>query len=479
VQSLVSDFDIMADMKVFNTLGRELQELTLIKPGHVSFYHCGPTVYWTQHIGNMRGMVMADLIRRSLKYAGHEVTYVRNYTDVGHLTGDNDGDADAGVDRMEKASQRENKSPEEIARFYTEQFEADIEALNILPATHSPAATQYISQMIEMVQELLDKKFAYQTGLAIYFDISKANDYYALSGQSVDDLQTDAGHGDVHDDNKKNQTDFAIWFFKTGSHAQALQTWKNPFSETEGFPGWHIECSAMAKKLLGDTIDIHMGGIEHVPIHHTNEIAQSEAANGTTFANYWLHNEHLLVDSKKMSKSEGTSYSLRDIIDRGYSPLDLRYFFLQAHYRSKQNFTWDALEAAQTARVRLHNRIQKMSDGGSVFETFTSSFAETVYQDFNLPGALALVADVLKSDLSDADKRATILNFDQVFGLDLDTIIETVSEDVPQDVIDLVEQRKNARENKDWGESDRLRDEIDSAGYAVKDGPDGQEISIK
>jgi len=463
-------------IRIFNTLTKQEETFTPLSAGRVSFYHCGPTVYWTQHIGNMRGMILADLIRRSFAYLHYDVSYVRNYTDVGHLTGDNDGDADTGEDRMEKASKRENKSPEDIANFYITQFEQDTAALNILPATEKPKATEYIKEMQDMVQVLLDKGIAYQTPLAIYFDTSKTKDYYALSGQSAEALRNEAGQGDVSDREKRNPTDFALWFFKVGVHKRALQTWTNPFSETEGFPGWHIECSTMAKKLLGDTIDLHMGGIEHIPIHHTNEIAQSECANDTKFVNYWLHNEHLLVDGSKMSKSEGTGYALSEITDKGYSPLDLRYFFLQAHYRSKQNFTWEALEAAQRARTRLVGKLAKMDTAvGNVDTEYKKRFTRALEADFGLPEALAVTFDVLKSDLDSSDKKATILDFDQVLGLNLEK--EEAPSDIPAEITQLADERAQARADKDWARSDELRDQIASFGYEVKDTPNGQLLS--
>ncbi len=347
----------MVVMKIFDTLSKEKKEFIPIIDGKVGFYQCGPTMYSDQHIGNMRSVVLADVMNRTFQYLGYEVNFVRNYTDVGHLSGDNDGDADTGVDRMEKAVKRDNKSPEDIFEFYKKAYEKDLDSLNTLPPQTTPRATEHITEMIDMVQILLDKGIAYQTTLAIYFDISKQENYTKLSGQDMSKLLSGTGHGDVTDGDKKNSGDFALWFFKTGTHTNALQTWTNSFSDTEGFPGWHIECSAMSKKYLGETFDVHMGGIEHIPIHHTNEIAQSESTNEKQFVNYWVHNEHLLVDGKKMSKSEGTSFLILDIMKKSYSPLDLRYFLLQAHYRSKQNFTWESLTASQTTLQKLRQKM--------------------------------------------------------------------------------------------------------------------------
>src|SRR3989339_1682830 len=298
-------------LKIYNTLSKKQEEFKPLKKDSVSFYQCGPTVYWVQHIGNMRAMVLADLIRRSLNYLDYKVKFARNYTDVGHLT----SDEDEGEDKMAKAAKRDQMPPEEIAQKYIAQFESDVKALNCLEPDYKPRATEYIKQMQEMVQGLIDKDYAYATDLAIYFDISKVENYTKLSGQKLDMNQADAGKGDVGDSAKKNSADFAIWFFKAGAHVNALQTWPYKFSvqgkiiEGDGFPGWHLECSAMNYAIFGPTIDLHLGGIEHVPVHHTNEIAQSEAFTGEEFVRYWLHNEHLNVNGGKMAKSEGTAYS--------------------------------------------------------------------------------------------------------------------------------------------------------------------------
>ncbi len=471
-------------MYIFDTLTKSKKEFTPLESGKVGFYHCGPTVYWNQHIGNMRAVVLADLIRRSLEYMNYEVTFVRNYTDVGHLSGDNAGDADTGIDRMEKAAKRENKSPDEIADHYISTYVDDTKKLNTLHPTHTTRATHNIKEMVDMVQVLMDKGYAYQTDLAIYFDISKKEDYTKLSKQDLKKLLSGAGHGDVADSDKKNPGDFSLWFFKAGTHKHALQTWDNPFSNTQGFPGWHIECSAMSKKYLGDTFDLHMGGIEHIPIHHTNEIAQSESANGKPFVNYWIHNEHLLVDNKKMSKSEGTSFLLSDIEQKGFSPLDLRYFFLQAHYRSKQNFTWDALAAAQSARNKLNLKIASYSDGGVVDTDSKNQFIQALQADFGLPEALSVVYAVLTSDLSDSDKKATILDFDLVLGLDLvnTTVEDNLAVDVnslSQEIQGLLATRAHARSNKDWATSDKVRDELLRFGYEVKDESAGQVLYKK
>ncbi|MEA2112853.1 MAG: cysteine--tRNA ligase [Patescibacteria group bacterium] len=465
-------------LKLFNTLGRREEEFRSLKEREVSFYYCGPTVYSKQHIGNLRGAFCADTIRRSLEYLGYKVNFVSNYTDVGHLT----SDEDEGEDKIEKGSKQEGLSPAEIANKYIKIYEVDIKDLNILQPLIRCRATNYIEEMIEMIQKLFDKGFVYQTELAVYFDVSKADNYTQLSGQTIEDLKLGAGSGDVLDKQKRNISDFAVWFFKAGVHENALQTWNSPWGE--GFPGWHIECSAMVKKHLGETIDLHMGGIEHIPTHHTNEIAQSESANGVKFTNYWLHNEHLGIDGTKMSKSLGNVVYIEDIKKKGFNPLALRFFFLQANYRSKQNFTWEALESAQNGYENLFTSLSKLGDKvGQVSEEYKNKFIEKISDDFNLSQALALVFEVLKSDLPDKDKLATVLDFDKVLGLDLEKSSQTeksiVLEDLPQEIKDLVQNREKARAEKDWQKSDELRDEIQTKGYLIKDTSEGVQVFRK
>ncbi len=462
-------------LKIFNTATKQKEEFTPLKNKKVGFYQCGPTVYWTQHIGNMRAVVMADVIDRTLKYLGYDVDFVRNYTDVGHMT----SDEDEGEDKLEKGAKREGLSPREIADKYIAIYEKDIKDLNTLPPTHKPRATENIKEIIDMIQTLIDKKFAYMTDLAIYFNTNKLQNYTQLSGQKIEKNLEGAGTGDVFDMDKKSSSDFALWFFKKGAHKNALQTWDSPWGV--GFPGWHIECSAMSKKYIGDTLDIHMGGIEHIPVHHTNEIAQSESANGKKFVNYWVHNEHLYVNGGKMSKSEGTSYSLSDIEKKGFDPLALRYFFLQAHYRSQQNFTWVALESAQNGLNKLREQVAKMrgpeknifskmfsflEGEGKVNKEFKIKFTEKISDDFNTPQALAVLFELIKSDISDKDKLATILDFDKVFGLKLD---EAKIKKVPKEIQEMIKERETARANKNYEKADKIRDKIIEMGYEVQD----------
>lgn len=462
-------------MQLYNTLTRKKEEFKPIKDGEVLFYQCGPTVYWTQHIGNLRAFVLSDVIRRTFLYNNYSVNFVSNYTDVGHLVSDND----EGEDKMEKGVKREGLSPVQIADKYIKIFEDDKKDLNIIEPTHKPKATEYINEMQTLVQTLLDKGFAYSTPLAIYFDISKVKEYTKLSGQNLEENRGGAGTGSVEDPEKRNSADFAIWFFRAGKHENAIQYWPSPFTSPlvengNGFPGWHIECSAMSKALLGDTLDVHMGGIEHIPVHHTNEIAQSESANGVPLSNYWLHNEWLMVNNGKMSKSEGTAYSLTELKEKGFNPLALRYFFLQAHYRSKQNFTWESLEAAQTGYNRLINSIVALGDKvGEINTEYKQKFTEAVSDDFSTPQALAIVHELLKSDISNEDKLATILDFDKVLGLNIENAVKNselnIQKEIPENIQKLLEERKTARANKDYKKADKLRDQITTLGFEIKD----------
>lgn len=464
---------------IFNTLGRKKEEFKPIKDKSVSFYQCGPTVYWVQHIGNMRAMVLADLIRRSLEYLGYKVKFVRNYTDVGHLTGDDD----FGEDKMERGAKREGLSPEQIAEKYIKIFEQDVGDLNIKEPWKKPRATKYVKEMLKIVQALLKKGFAYSTDLAVYFDVAKAENYNQLSGQDLSKNIAEAGKGEISDPRKKNPADFALWFFKAGIHKNALQTWQSPFTSPlaengQGFPGWHLECSAMNKAIFGPTIDLHLGGVEHIPVHHTNEIAQSEAANEVKFVNYWLHNEHLTVNGGKMAKSEGTAYSLQEIKDKGFDPLVLRYFFLNAHYRSQQNFTWEALVAAQSALAGLRGKVlaYKEQKKGRISQDFKNKFLAALEDDFNLPQALAVAWELLKSDLAGGGKLATILDFDKVLGLNL---AQVKTEKIPDQILALAESRLKARQEKNWEESDRRRQEIEKAGYLIEDTKDNFNLKLK
>lgn len=473
----------MNQVKLYNTLTRTKELFQPLEAGKIRFYYCGPTVYWTQHLGNMRGMTMADLIVRVLKFNDYQVKLVRNYTDVGHLT----SDEDEGEDKMEKASQRENLDPQTIAAKYIQVYEHDTKALNILDPDCKPRASQEISKIIKLVKTLVDQGFAYATDLAIYFNVSTAKDYTRLSRQNLEKNIAQAGSGDIQDKNKKNPQDFALWFFKAGVHKNALQTWPSPFQSPlvtngQGFPGWHIECSVMSQAYLGDTLDIHMGGVEHIPVHHTNEIAQSEAATGKKFVNYWLHNEHLMVNNGKMSKSAGTAYSLTEVIEKGFDPLALRYFFLQAHYRSKQNFTWAALTAAQSALNKLYLTVLEYEKSDKINNDYAAKFLACINDDFNIPQGLALTWEMFKADIPPAEKMATVLKFDLVLGLNIETRILEIKEklqNLPPNISELILKRDQARDHKDYQQADALRKKIEKSGYWLEDTSHGTRVIPK
>lgn len=457
-------------LKIYNTLTRKKEIFKPIKKNKTGFYQCGPTAYWTQHIGNMRAMVMADLILRTLQYLNYDVKFVRNYTDVGHLTGDND----SGMDKIEKTARKEKLLPQHVTKKYIKIFENDIKKLNAIEPNIKSKASKHIPDILQMIQVLIDKGFAYQTNLGIYFDVSKVKNYTQLSRQNLDKLMSGKGKGNTGDSQKKHHLDFILWFFKTGKHKNALQIWQSPWGI--GFPGWHIECSAISNKYLGKTFDIHMGGVEHIPIHHTNEIAQSESANGVKFVNYWIHNEHLLVDNKKMSKSQGINYSLQDIQDKGFNPLTLRYLFLQAHYQSKQNFTWLAMAGAQKGLENLKSQVAKIKSAPQNLKinsrlankNFKNEFINAISDNFNIPQAMAVAQKLLKSELPNKIKLATILDFDKVFGLKLNETIKKEKQ-IPNEIKKMIKEREKARKEKDWKKADELRDKIIKAGYKIQD----------
>jgi len=476
-------------MKLYNTLTRRVEVFTPLIEGKVSFYHCGPTVYWTQHIGNLRGMAMGDILVRTLRRFGYEVTHVRNYTDVGHLT----SDSDTGEDKMEKGAKREGLTPDEIAKKYIDVFEKDTKALNLVEPDFKPRPSQHILDIVAMVETLIEKGYAYTTDLAVYFDVSKFSDYTRLSHQKLEKNVGGAGKGEVEDQGKRNFSDFALWIFKTGSHANALQTWDSPFSSASvtdgrGFPGWHIECSVMAKKYLGATLDLHMGGVEHIPIHHTNEIAQSEAANGVPFVRYWIHNEHLVVNQEKMAKSSGTGLSVDEVKKKGFDPLSLRYFYLTAHYRTRQNFTWEALTAAQNALTELRHQAAAVKKQASKRHTlsdekltkvdeFRQKFDDALSNDLNTPQALAVVWELTKSNVPSQDKYELLLDFDELLGFHLADVSVNVGDVViPEDVKQIGVEIDRFRKEKKFDEADALRSRVISKGYSVASTPTGTVI---
>ena len=435
------------------------------QPVEVGMYACGPTVYDYAHIGNLRTYVFEDLLRRVLEWNGYSVRHVVNITDVGHLT----SDADTGEDKMEKGSLRTGKTAWEIAEFYAEAFKKDLAALNILSPTIWTRATDHISQQIEFIRCIENQGFAYRTSDGIYFDTTRLKDYGVMARLDIEGLQAGAR---VEMGEKRFPTDFALWKFSPQDKQRQME-WDSPWGT--GFPGWHIECSAMSAHYLGPYFDIHCGGEDHISVHHTNEIAQTEACYGTRLANFWMHGYFLQLDEERMSKSSGEFLRLKTLIDRGYDPLAYRFFLLNAHYRVKINFNWESLDGSSTALDRLRMAALEWGQPGQVDEGYLESFAEQINDDLNLPRALALTWDLVRSDLPPATKKATLLEFDKVLGLDL-AHWQPVEETVPAELQALLDARQQARQEKRWQDADALRQQIIDAGYELEDTPAGPRL---
>jgi cysteinyl-tRNA synthetase len=460
----------MDKLHLYNTLSRKLEEFTPIIPGKVTLYTCGPTVYNDAHIGNMKIYIEWDVLTRTLQYLGYEVTRVMNVTDVGQMT----SDEDLGEDKMMKAVKREREkgremSAQDIADLYTELFLKDMDALNINRPSVISAATRHIPEMITMISKLEEKGYAYRTEHAVYFDVSKFPEYSKLSGQKTEDKRVGVRDEVVVDPGKRHPADFRLWQLDQ----EAVMEWDSPWGK--GFPGWHIECSAMATKYLGETIDIHTGGVDHIPVHHTNEIAQSEAASGKPFAHYWLHGEFLKVDNKKMAKSQGNFYILKDVIAKGFSPLDFRYFALQAHYRYPQNFSWEAMAAAHEARMLLKEQVGKLQSqiigeaDKKVVSDYSEKFASFLKNDINVSGGLGVLWEVIKDKhLSAVDIIAIIEDFDKVLGLNLVEMNEFSPE-----IYTLIAERDSAKKMKDFTRSDEIRNLLTQKGVRIIDTPTG------
>ena len=459
------------DIFFSNTLTRKKEIFKPINEKEVRIYSCGPTVYKDATIGNMRTNIFQDVLRRVLRYNGYKIKHAMNITDVGHLV----SDGDEGEDKMIKSAKEEHKAPEEIAKHYTKLFFDDLESLNIETPEIVCKATEHIKEMLKYVETLVDKGYAYETSTAIYFDISKLDKYPILSNLKIEDQK--AGARVEVDPEKKNPSDFALWIKAPENH---LMKWDSPWGPS--YPGWHIECSAMGQKYLGEQFDIHTGGIDLIPTHHENEIAQSKGFCGKIPANYWLHGEYLLIDGGKMSKSLGNVYLVRDIINRGYNPLTFKLFSYSSHYRNKLNFTWESMDGAQKSLERLKNGYRLHLNGTDTIDDVSLNdyelrFHEAINDDLNMPLAMSIVWEVVRSEIKSPKLAKLLLKFDEVLGLKIDE--ENVKEEIPEEILSLVEERKIARENKNWEESDRLRDLINSKGYNVKDTKDGTEVSKK
>ena len=452
-------------LRLYDNFSRSLREFAPLVPDRpVGLYTCGPTVYDFQHIGNYRTFMFEDTLKRVLRFNGHRVLHVMNVTDVGHLT----SDADTGEDKMEKGARRTGRSAWEIAALYTQAFQDDIAALNIEPPDVLPRATDHIPEQIEFIADLERRGFTYATADGIYFDTSRQPDYGFLA--RLDRAGLEAGKR-VELGDKRNATDFALWKLSPPDSARQME-WDSPWGK--GFPGWHIECSAMAQKYLGDYFDIHCGGEDHIPVHHTNEIAQTEARVGTRLANFWMHGYFLVQNDAKMAKSAGEFLRVAALVERGYDPLAFRYLCLTGHYRTQLNFTWEALDAAATglARMRTTFHALQANDAIAANAQALAQFTTYVNDDLNTPRALALAWDVLRGDAPAAAKRATLLRFDDVFGLDLAAWVPA-REAVPDAVDALAQARAAARKAKQWAEADRLRAELHAAGWEMEDRADG------
>ena len=463
------------DLNLYNSLTRKKQAFTPIKSGMVGLYTCGPTVYNYAHIGNLRTYIFEDILKRVLLYNGYAVKHVMNITDVGHLT----GDRDMGEDKMEAGAAREGKSAWEIAEYYTQSFKKDIELLNILAPDVWVKATDTLPEQIALIGTLEEKGYTYRTSDGIYFDTAQFKDYTKLSHQDLEALKE--GARVERNPEKRNPTDFALWKFSPPGSKRQME-WDSPWGV--GFPGWHLECSAMSMKFLGDQLDIHCGGSDHIDVHHTNEIAQSEAATGKPFFNFWMHGAFLIIQGgKKMAKSEGNFLTLENaFLKNDINPLVYRFASFLTHYRKPMEYSDEGIEAARNGLLHVQNQVRQIAVAGigsepSVNTEFKTKFIQNLNDDLNMPRAMATIQEMLKSKISDAQKYSTMLDFDRVLGLRLDQLDQ--AEALPEAVQKLVDARQQARQDKDFATSDQLRAEIEALGYQVQDTPDGMNVVKK
>ena len=459
----------------YNTLTKQKDRFEPIDSNEVRIYSCGPTVYKDASIGNMRTNILNDILRRVLKYNGYKIKHAMNITDVGHLV----SDGDEGEDKMLKSAREEQKSPIEIAEHYTQLFFNDLKDLNIEIPEIVCKATEHIKEMLEYVEKLIEKGYAYETSTAIYFDISKLDKYPILSNLDLENQKAGA-RVDV-DTEKRNPADFALWIKAKPNH---LMKWDSQWGPS--YPGWHIECSAMGQKYLGEQFDIHTGGIDLVPTHHENEIAQSKGRCGKIPAKFWIHGEYLLINGGKMSKSLKNVFLVRDIKERGYDPLVYKLFSYSCHYRNKLNFTWEGIDAASKSLDRLRNSYQSNLNGNDILSRddieklnqIEENFHKAINGDLNMPLAMSYVWEAARFEKKNSEVAKLLAKFDTVLGIEVDKLSSSSEkEEIPQEILDLVEQRKIARDNKDWAKSDELRDLISEMGYCVKDTKQGMEIS--
>lgn len=461
-------------MKLYNTLTRKIQEFVPWEEGKVKMYTCGPTVYSYAHIGNLRTYIMEDILEKTLRFLGYDVTRVMNITDVGHLT----SDADTGDDKMVNSAKKEHKTVLDIAKFYTDAFFKDTEKLNIKKPDIVSPATDNIDEYIKIITKLLDTGYAYKTGENIYFDTSKLDDYYKLTNHVGEELISGVRDTVEEDTNKKNKTDFVLWFTKSKFDDQELK-WDSPFGK--GYPGWHIECSGISLKYLGEYLDIHCGGVDNIFPHHTNEIAQSESYLGHTWCKYWVHGEHLNDQTGKMSKSKGKVLTVSFLEEEGYNPLSYRFMVLLSHYRKQLTFSFDSLSGAENAYKKLKSKIANLKEDGNVNEnikeTYVTKFKECLEDDMNTANAITLLYDLLKADTTDSTKIKVIEEMDKVLSLDL---LKKEEKEIDKAYIkEMIEKRNNAKKEKNYALADSIRDELERKGITLKDTREGTIYEVK
>lgn len=461
-------------MKLYNTETRKLEEFIPWNKENVGMYTCGPTVYSYAHIGNLRTYIMEDILEKTLRMLGYKVTRVMNITDVGHLS----SDADTGVDKMVNSAKKENKTVLDIAKFYTEAFFKDIDKLNIKRPDIVSPATENIEEYIKIISKLLDTGYAYPAGGNIYFDTSKLKDYYRLTKQSGEELISGVRDTVEEDKNKKNKNDFVLWFTKSKFDDQELK-WESPFGK--GYPGWHIECTGISLKYIGEYLDIHCGGVDNIFPHHTNEIAQSESYIGHKWCKYWVHGEHLVDNSGKMSKSKGQVLTVNTLEEKGYNPLSYRFMVLLSHYRKQLTFSFESLSGAENAYKKLKRQVLNLKDNEEIDtkikDEFINKFKEALSDDLNTANAITLIYEVLKSDTNETTKKEIIAYFDTVLSLDL---TKKEQKEIDETYInEMIEKRNIAKKNKDFVLADSIRKELETKGIILKDTREGTIYEVK
>ncbi|MBI2404845.1 cysteine--tRNA ligase [Candidatus Gottesmanbacteria bacterium] len=468
-------------LQLYNTFTKKVEAFTPMSPPNVGMYTCGMTVYDYAHIGHGRKYTGDDILRRVLTRLGYTVTHVQNVTDVGHLV----SDADEGEDKLEKGAAKAGKTVWEVANFFTKHFYDSMDKLNILRPSIICKATDHIPEQTALIKKLVEKGYAYDTPEAVYFDVTKFADYGTLFGQSLSEKKTAVREGVRTGQHKRHPADFTLWFKRVGRFVSHTMHWDSPWGD--GFPGWHIECSAMAMRYLGETFDIHTGGIDHIPVHHPNEIAQSEAATGKPFVRFWVHHAFLKVDARKMSKSLGNFHTIEDVEKRGFDPLSLRYFYMTAHYRKPLNFTWEALEGTQNSLKELRLFVSRITSDVSrtiltqeklkKIDDVRKRFDEAITDDLNMPQALAVTWELVKSNIPSPDKYDLLMDFDEVLGLDLRFMNYEVR--IPEEITNLAQKREMLRQQKKFDQADEIRKQIEEKGYLVEDASTGSIVKKK